>query len=336
MSQHSDIILAQACTWLSKIQSEQDYDATAFSDWLIVDNKHSKAFNEVRDNWQLLSQLKSDTSQSAKVIPIATKENDNNNTEVDHKTTITVVKVIAKSKWSSLTVLAASVILITLLQLLPEGSKAKHYTSVMGELKTITLEDGSQVILNAKSTLTTHFTGSQRLVFLEEGDGHFIVAKDNKRPFVVKVKQHSFTALGTAFSINTRGKLTILVTQHSVAIQSNDKQQILNEQQALTYHQNTGNKTNTNLGWQPISLPQARQKMAWQQGRITFQSQPLHQVLMSLSPYIDKPINLVNLSMKDEKVTGSFELIQADDALVMIALGLDMKVKNKTDQVLLY
>ena len=342
MSQQSDIILAQACTWLSKIHSEQDYDAIAFSDWLIADKKHSEAFNEVRENWQQLSQLKSNVQPLAKVIPIraraAASSKEHDNTAVDSAKSITknMTKSIIKNKLAGLTTLAASFVLIVLLQFLPESSQTKHYASNISELKSITLADGSQVILNAKSKLTTQFSDSHRLVLLEQGDGHFIVAKDNKRPFMVKVKQHTFTALGTAFSINTRGQLTILVTEHSVTVKSNDKQQILNEQQAISYLPKADGIMNGKPEWQTMTLTQAKQNMAWQQGKITFNRQPLHQVLTRLSAYLDKPINLMNLKMQDETVTGNFELAKSKEALVMIALGLDLKVKHKAEQILLY
>ena len=60
-------ILAQACTWLSKIKSGHEYDAIAFSEWLGSDDKHLQAYNEVSDNWQLLSQI---SSAQASIVPL--------------------------------------------------------------------------------------------------------------------------------------------------------------------------------------------------------------------------------------------------------------------------
>lgn len=66
----------------------------------------------------------------------------------------------------------------------------------------ITLSDGTEVWLNAESTLyyPVNFVGEERMVELE-GEAYFKVAKDEKHPFIVKTKNITTRVLGTSFNI---------------------------------------------------------------------------------------------------------------------------------------
>jgi len=301
-------ILEQACNWLSQIKSTQEYDAIAFNEWLSCDDKHLQVFNEVSENWQLLTLINSPA------IPLSIVPKETNNVNQNQ---------LSRS-WFAI---AASALLVLVSQLyLFNHVDEKSYVSKVSEYKEFTLDDGSMVILHAQTKLKTNFSRNQRLLVLEQGDAHFVVAKDPERPFIVKYNQHTFTALGTAFSITTRPQLSILVTEHSVAVKTEQNKTIVKEAEALIYHNN----------WQPQPLIQAKQTMAWQQGKIIFEQQPLHQVLAQLAPYFKKPIQLINLSVRNEAVTGNFELAQAEQALNMIALGLDLKIRNNNSKIMLY
>nr|WP_121271954.1 FecR family protein [Pedobacter schmidteae] len=68
----------------------------------------------------------------------------------------------------------------------------------------VNLPDGTKVWLNAASSLRypTRFTGKDRIVELK-GEGYFEVAKDVKRPFIVKSDRQQVEVLGTHFNINS-------------------------------------------------------------------------------------------------------------------------------------
>ena len=72
-----------------------------------------------------------------------------------------------------------------------------------GQHVEIMLADGSKVWLNSGSTLTfpSKFNGKKRLVELD-GEGFFEVKSDKEHPFIVKTKQLTVEATGTAFNVN--------------------------------------------------------------------------------------------------------------------------------------
>ena len=114
----------------------------------------------------------------------------------------------------------------------------------------VVLPDGSKVWLNSASSLhfPTAFTRNLRIVELT-GEAYFEVAKNNKKPFLVKVRDMEVKVLGTHFNINaysdekviktsllegrvkiTKGKATGLLKPGEQALLNNteDKMKIFN------------------------------------------------------------------------------------------------------------
>lgn len=297
-------ILEQACQWLAKINADEDYDALAFSTWLSQSPEHQAVFDEVSENWQLLAQLNNQTP----VLPLSPKQK--------NKPALTY--------W----VAAAACIMLcfALFMLIPNNQQSTTIESQLAQTKEVRLDDGSTVLLNAKSTINVLFNQRKRIVILEQGDAHFNVAKDLSRPFIVYYQNHQFKALGTQFSVSTRAGLVLFVSEHSVSVKNNQQEYIVKEQNALAFKEH----------WQPMNLNLALAHNAWQHGEVFFEKQPLNQVLEQLAPYINKPIKLVNLGMQNEVVTGNFKLSEAEQALDMIALGLDLKIKHQHNRIILY
>jgi ferric-dicitrate binding protein FerR (iron transport regulator) len=86
------------------------------------------------------------------------------------------------------------------------GQAAKRYHTMKvadGNHGTLVLKDGTRIVVNGGSELLypDSFEGSERLVYLKEGEAYFEIAKDAAHPFVVKTQQLSVHVLGTSFSI---------------------------------------------------------------------------------------------------------------------------------------
>lgn len=102
----------------------------------------------------------------------------------------------------------------------------------------IVLSDGTEVWLNAESTLTypSRFHEAQRIVELD-GEAYFKVAKDSARPFIVRSGKLETQVLGTSFNFRNYTHSTphvtlvegrVLVTGHdtSVTLHPNEDAQI--------------------------------------------------------------------------------------------------------------
>lgn len=82
-------------------------------------------------------------------------------------------------------------------------SQTHTLTTPKGGTYQVTLSDGTQVWLNAASTLKypSRFDGKERVVEID-GEGYFSVAEDSRRPFKVISNGQEIDVLGTEFSVS--------------------------------------------------------------------------------------------------------------------------------------
>lgn len=97
-----------------------------------------------------------------------------------------------------------------------------EFATVVGQRSTITLADGSTVVLNTASRIQLAFNANARRVRLLEGQAWFEVAKNQIRPFVVEVGDRLVTAHGTAFDVRLedRDQMQITLVEGRVSVES--------------------------------------------------------------------------------------------------------------------
>lgn len=83
----------------------------------------------------------------------------------------------------------------------PAASEGGVFRTAIGGLSTITLSDGSSVVLNTDSEVDVRFTSTERRVRLLKGQAWFDVAKSPSRPFTVDAGGERVRALGTIFDV---------------------------------------------------------------------------------------------------------------------------------------
>lgn len=101
------------------------------------------------------------------------------------------------------------------------------------ERDTVTLDDGTTVIMNVNSELRYAQSSTKRSVKLE-GMAYFDVARDESKPFVIVAGEGEVTVLGTKFTVENiedrericvsvnEGKVKLEVGDHSVQLMAND------------------------------------------------------------------------------------------------------------------
>ena len=101
------------------------------------------------------------------------------------------------------------------------------------ERDTVTLDDGTTVIMNVNSELRYAQSSTKRSVELE-GMAYFDVARDENKPFVIVAGEGEVTVLGTKFTVENiedrericvsvnEGKVKFEVGDHSVQLMAND------------------------------------------------------------------------------------------------------------------
>jgi transmembrane sensor len=145
----------------------------------------------------------------------------------------------------------------------------------------LTLSDGSQVWLNAESSLRypTSFTGNERKVEIT-GEAYFEVAKNASMPFKVGKGEKEITVLGTHFNVNAyddEEALKITLLEGSVKISTGQKSTlIIPGEQAIVTSEITINHS-----------ADLEAVMAWKNGLFHFNSATLPEVLRQLARWYD-------------------------------------------------
>jgi transmembrane sensor len=218
--------------------------------------------------------------------------------------------------WSS--ALVASILLVAFYSDLSLYIRSDYYAGT-GQTKSIVLEDGSNVQLDAASAITVRFDGQQRRLVLLEGQALFEVAPDSARPFIVEAAGGTITALGTAFDVAIEKKQTqVVVTSHRVAVASGGSDVIVQEGQQSSYRDLSPAR--------PAEPADVERVTSWRHGKLMFENRRLDDVIGVFARYHRGAVYVLNPALRSRRVTGVFSI---DDPLlalreIQVALGLHM------------
>lgn len=194
------------------------------------------------------------------------------------------------------------------------GASLNTLTTPRGGMMRVTLADGTQVWLNAASSLRypTTFTEEQRQVELT-GEAYFEVAKDAHQPFYVKVgDKMKVEVLGTHFNINAytdEAGIHTTLLEGSIRIVSGTEQRILQPGQQAQTGTSIFIKENTDLN----------QVMAWKNGIFDFTGRSLPAVLRELSRWYDITVEYEG-NVPDKQYWGA---VGRDLSLSQVLKGLE-------------
>lgn len=192
------------------------------------------------------------------------------------------------------------------------------------------LEDGTQVFLNASSSITfpTSFIGRKRVVKIT-GEAYFEVAHNVQMPFEVESMGQTIKVLGTHFNVNAYSdepsiKTTLL--QGSVMISSNGGSNLLKPGQQASV-----SKTGI-----MIASADVDQVVGWKNGDFVFNNEDLHTIMRQVARWYDVDVIY--------KGTGNgrrfFGTISRSKKLVEILAALEMnqnvhfKTEGRTIEVM--
>src|SRR6266545_3994021 len=129
------------------------------------------------------------------------------------------------ASWVTPAAAAAIAVLVagSLLWFFPRGAGAPHaYATARGQLSSLTLPDGSRVLLGADTRMRVprDYGARSRTVDLE-GEAYFVVEYDAERPFIVRTEHGSTQDLGTEFAVRAYRQETsveVVVAEGRVAL----------------------------------------------------------------------------------------------------------------------
>lgn len=298
-----DDLAETAAGWVARMQSS---DATEeqrqnFERWLGASPSHQAAFDEMAALWQDLKGLGEDD--------IAPKPG-------------TFPSWAITANMAALCLVAA--LAATLYNMgLTDRWRSDFYTGI-GEVRSITLEDGTRIDLNTDSAIALHYTPKERRIELLRGEAFFDVAKNPQRPFIVEDTSLTAKALGTQYAVRAPANhlpAQVQVEEGHVEVLSKSARAVLGAGEVATLDDGDGLS---------ISRSDVASETAWRSGKLVFSGRPLGEVLATLERYRHGRILLLDSRTASLEVSGIFDLDDTDQALRILESSLPLSVTHVT------
>jgi transmembrane sensor len=182
-----------------------------------------------------------------------------------------------------------------------QALRTPTFSTRVGELRTVVLEDGSRVRLNTDSRIEVRFRAHERDVVLARGEAFFDAAHDAARPFVVQAGEARVRALGTRFDVRRDpGEVWVALVEGRVRVGLDHRPDaaVLAPNQQLTV---------TARGVSAPTPTDATQSTSWTTGRLTFQDVPLAEAIAQVNRYSARRIEL-DAPLGQARVSGVFDV----------------------------
>jgi transmembrane sensor len=241
---------------------------------------------------------------------------------------------------------------------IPEKTSYNELTTPLGSKTKLMLTDGTQVWLNAGSTLKypDKFGNEKREIFLE-GEAFFDVERDEERPFYVKTNEIDIKVLGTQFNVKSYPEEnTIETTLVTGSIEIEAKKFGSNQKQQLTLKPNqkaTFSKSSHKLSLLREKLPEKIKPArvdeikitgeintdiitSWKDNKLVFSKERFEDILIKMERWYNVEILLEDDDLKDYRYTGAFEKETLEQALNALKLATPFEYTIEKNYIIIH
>jgi transmembrane sensor len=345
--------LQEAAEWLLRLSEHdlQDADIDAWNAWMEASLLHAQAFEDVHLLWDAAADVRAEdvvearqslapagTEPPRKAAPSRAAITD---ATFRPRSTTVASRRPARSparRWGALAAsVAALAVMVGLWKHEAQRTPSElHLVADIGAPRKTTLPDGSRLDLDAGSAVVVQYSSQRRQVELVRGQAYFSVAKDPGKPFEVRAGGAMAQALGTHFSVARRNEgVRVVVTEGRVQVSD-----LRANRGGIANHvvQLVANQSATLVEGGPLEGPidlDAASTLAWLQGKVTYRSETLGNVVADLNRYSRLPIVLEDQQLAQLRVTGRWSTTDLDVWLDSVAQALSLSVVRKQDEILL-
>jgi transmembrane sensor len=314
-------------TWRLDAGELSDTDRQAYEAWLRHDPRHRRAIGELSKVWQALDGL----AEAKREEKIATF------TAAQRRT----VQRTRYRWW--LAAAACTLVAIAGALWLRQGSETQTLSTAVGQERNFTLADGSVVSLNTNTILETQLSPRLRQVYLRKGEAHFQVAHDRSRPFLVHAGDAVVRAVGTEFEVRLRSDqhVDVLVNEGRVEVQaapvallpiaeSQGRGAVVATVRALSAGQELSTAS-ADYAVMPISAAQLSSQLAWREGAIVFDGEPLSEAIAQIERYTDARIIITDARTGALPVGGRFRTDDVQGFFDGLQAALPVSIRRTSD-----
>jgi len=190
-----------------------------------------------------------------------------------------------------------------------------------GERRTVALDDGSELLLNAQSAADIQFDPQRRLIRLREGELLAKVASDRIRPFLIQTDQARLRAYGNRFLVRERqGQGQVVALNGAVEIDGQHGERL----QLAAGHEVHYDRA----GFGPVQASSSG-ATAWVDGFLQVRDRPLAEVIDALRPYHNGVLRL-DPAVAGLRVSGLYRLDNPQQILDTLARTLPIHITRRS------
>jgi transmembrane sensor len=229
--------------------------------------------------------------------------------------------------WAIPTLAAAAIVLLVFF--LWPVHWAASYTTQVAERREVLLPDGTQVSLDARTTLECDFTRDARRIRLLGGRATFHVKPDASRPFTVAADDRIVRVVGTFFEVAWRpspgpAPVRVAVTEGIVELRTRHPDG--RETIALRLTAAKQSEWLTGTANPSVALLPSDSFASWRDGHLRYRDARLADVVADLAAYFPGSIELADPTLADLRVTGTLPADAPREALATLADILPLRV----------
>ena len=199
------------------------------------------------------------------------------------------------------------------------------YATGIGEQETVSLSDGSRIVLNTASRVEVSFSDAERRIVLAEGQALFEVRRE-ARPFVVAAGGAETRALGTRFDVYLPAgeglQVTLLEGLVSVSEEATGANLILSPGEQMTLR--SGKRTVARVDVSRIE--------SWTTGMVAFTDTALAVAADELNRYSDVKLR-VDGAIAGERISGSFRAGDQDGFAAALEAFMPVVAERQLDEI---
>jgi len=316
----------EAAMWAWRMDADtvSAADRQAFEAWLRRDPRHRRASAELSRVWAALNGL-AEAKRDEKIATFAAPEFAARNHRAWWATAAAVLLAIAVPVW------------------VERGGELQTLATAVGQQRNVTLADGSIVTLNTNTIVETNLRRDSREIVLRKGEAHFQVAHDRSRPFLVHAGDAVVRAVGTQFEVRLRNDqhVDVVVNEGRVEVQSaasepanaaGDHGHV--RPRTVVHALSAGQElspTGNDYTVVPVSTDQLSSALAWRDGAVVFDGQPLADAIAEIGRYTDARIIINDPQVAALRVGGRFRTGDVQEFFDALQSALPVSIRRTAD-----
>ena len=245
------------------------------------------------------------------------------------------------SSWMSylprLTALAASLLIAAGLGFIMLPARPQPVLAAktdIGQRRLLELGDGSRIEMNTRSAIRAQVGRDEREVWIDKGEVYFEVFHDSGHPFVVHAGDRRVTVLGTKFSVR-RDRDRVIVSVAEGKVRVDDESADAPARQSVITAGDIANARGASMPITQKSGDKVSDQLAWRNGILRFDQQPLGEVIAEFNRYNLSQIAVSDPAVAQMRMGGVFQPGNVDAFLRLLedAYGLHVSRSGETIKI---